>query len=98
MRAGGLQSLTSLYRHDKDVADQTCDPHGFLLDPRISVAARTQAQDQIAKFFLSNGTAAPTDPDLAGPIWEVPISDPNTLETVNFSDPPPTPSAACAAS
>jgi len=98
MRAGGLQGVTSVYRHDKDAVDQTCDPHGFLLDPRISPAARTQAQEQIAAFFVANGNAAPIDPDNAGPIWEVPVTNPSSLETVNFPNPPPTPSSACTGS
>jgi hypothetical protein len=93
MRAGGLQQRTSFYRHDKDsAATSNCNPHGFLLDPRISAPARTQAQLQIATFFQSNG-ASVLNP---GPTtWEVPIADPNTLETLNFPNPPPPPSAGC---
>lgn len=97
MRAGGLQAVTSLYRHDRDpgaTATSTCDPHGFLLDPRISAPARTQAQLQIATFFESGG-ATVLDPDGPGPVWEVPVTNPSTLETVNFANPPPAPSPAC---
>ena len=37
MRAGGLQEVTTLYRHDLDAgAPPDCNPHGFLLDPRIA--------------------------------------------------------------
>jgi Big-like domain-containing protein len=97
VRAGGLQAVTNLYRHDQDpgaTATSTCDPHGFLLDPRISVPARTQGQLQIATFFESQG-ATILDPDAAAPVWEVPVANPNTLETLNFTNPPPTPSPAC---
>ena len=93
VRAGGLQSVTSLYRHDKDpAAAPNCNPHGFLLDPRISGSARSQAQLQIATFFQSNG-ATVLNP---GPsTWEVPVTNPDTLETVNFPNPPPPPAPAC---
>ena len=93
VRAGGLQSVTSLYRHDKDpAAPPNCNPHGFLLDPRISGSARSQAQLQIATFFQSNG-ATVLNP---GPsTWEVPVTNPDTLETVNFPNPPPPPAPAC---
>jgi hypothetical protein len=97
MRAGHLQAVTSLYRHDQDpgaTATSTCDPHGFLLDPRISVPARTQAQLQIATFFQSGG-ATILDPDGPLPVWEVPVANPATLETTNFANPPPAPSPAC---
>lgn len=96
VRAGHLQPVTSLYRHDLDpaaAATSTCDPHGFLLDPRISVTARTQAQLQIATFFHSGG-ATVLDPDGPAPVWEVPIANPATLETLNFSNPPPSPVCA----
>jgi hypothetical protein len=36
----------------------------------------------VADFFVSGGTTI-NDPDGAGPEWETPIADPNTLETVN---------------
>jgi hypothetical protein len=97
VRAGGLQAVTSLYRHDLDpgaAATSTCDPHGFLLDPRISAPGRTQAQLEIATFFQSNG-ATILDPDGPGTVWEVPIGSTATLETLNFSNPPPAPSPAC---
>lgn len=94
VRAGGLQGVAGLYRHDKDPAAQpNCNPHGFLLDPRISVPARTQAQLQIASFFAGNGNAPPVNPGPA--TWEVPVSSVDTLETLNFSNPPPPPSPGC---
>src|SRR5205085_673809 len=93
VRAGNLQAVTSLYRHDKDPsATPNCNPHGFLLDPRISVPARTQAQLQIATFFQGNG-APVLNPGPA--TWEVPVANTATLETVNFPSPPPSPPPAC---
>lgn len=42
----------------------------------------------------TNG-ATVIDPDAAaGPVWEVPVTDPSTLETVDFPNPPPVPSPA----
>jgi hypothetical protein len=94
VRAGGLQGVTSLYRHDKDpAAAPNCNPHGFLLDPRISAPARTQAQLQIAAFFQGNGATPAINP--GPPTWEVPIANLDTLETVNFANPPPPPAPGC---
>jgi hypothetical protein len=87
VRAGGLEAVTSRCRLDQDpgaAATSTCDPHGFLLDPRISVPARTQGQLRIATFFQSGG-ATILDPDGPLPVWEVPVANPGTLETLNFS-------------
>jgi hypothetical protein len=95
MRAGKLQSVTSYYRYNNDPASaQRCNPHGFLLDPRVSATGRTQGQLQIATFFDSDG-ATILDPDAAGPIWEVPISSTNKIESNNFATPPPKPLGAC---
>jgi hypothetical protein len=94
VRAGDLQGVTSLYRHDKDTSAQpNCNPHGFLLDPRISAPARTQAQLQIATFFQGNGATPAINPGPA--TWEVPVASLDTLETVNFANPPPPASPGC---
>ena len=79
MRAGGLQGVTTLYRNDQTPTAE-CDPHGFLLDPRIT--GRQQAQIQVATFLTGGGIV---DPDGAGTVFEVPITDPNSIETLNFS-------------
>ncbi len=94
VRAGDLQGVTSLYRHDKDpAATPNCNPHGFLLDPRISAPARTQAQLQIAAFFHGNGANPAINPD---PVtWEVPVTNLDEMETANFPTPPPTPPPTC---
>jgi hypothetical protein len=94
VRAGDLQGVTSLYRHDKDTsAPPNCNPHGFLLDPRISAPARTEAQLQIAAFFQGNGATPAINP---GPnTWEVPVTNLDTIETVNFANPPPQPPPSC---
>lgn len=97
MRAGKLQSVTSYYRYDQDMPfnQQHCNPHGFLLDPRISANGRMEAQKQIAEFFAAGGTTI-IDPDPPGENdWEVPISSTNMLESNNFPTPPPSPTAAC---
>ncbi len=82
MRAGGLQGRTTLYRHDR-VVTHGCNPHGFLIDPRIE--GRQPAQIQVATFLTGGGII---DPDLGGPVdlFEVPIADPSRLETLNFDD------------
>jgi hypothetical protein len=67
IRAGALQPFVSLYRHDMVVTTlppRFADPHGFLTrqDPEVAAIARA-AQEQIARFFLSDGrTIEPTDP------------------------------------
>jgi hypothetical protein len=81
MRAGGLRDVTTYYRNDL-TPTATTDPHGFLLDPRIT--GRQQGQLQVAEFIATGGTSI-TDPDGAGPVFEVPISNPATLEHCNFN-------------
>ena len=80
MRAGGLRDVTTYYRNDL-AATRIEDPHGFLLDPRIQ--GRQQGQLQIAEFVASGGTSI-IDPDGAAPVFEVPITNPATLERCNF--------------
>ena len=78
-RAGFLRDVVSFYRNDLTPTAST-NPHGFLLDPRIS--GRQMGQLQIATFFASGGTTI-IDPDGPGPVWETPIADPNELETTH---------------
>ena len=80
MRAGALQSRTTLYRNDRTPTAGS-NPHGFLIDPRIT--GRQLALMQIAEFLRSGG-ATIIDPDGAGTVFEVPIADPGTLERLNF--------------
>ena len=80
MRAGHLGPRTSFYRNDR-TPTRGANPHGFLLDPRIS--GRNQAQAQVVEFIASNGERV-VDPDGAGPVWEVPISDKAALEQLNY--------------
>jgi dienelactone hydrolase len=67
IRAGALQPFVSLYRHDMVVTtlpSRFADPHGFLTRqaPEVAAIARA-AQEQIARFFLSDGqTIERTDP------------------------------------
>ena len=75
-----LRDVVSFYRNDLTPTAST-NPHGFLLDPRIS--GRQMGQLQIATFFASAGTTI-IDPDGPGPVWETPIADPNELETTHY--------------
>ncbi|MCZ2858841.1 hypothetical protein [Blastococcus sp. VKM Ac-2987] len=79
--AGDLWSRTSLFRNDK-AADRVPNPHSFLLN--IATAGGRQGQAQVAAFL---GTGQVIDPDGAGPVWEVPISDPALLLPLNFEQP-----------
>jgi len=85
IQAGDLFGRTSLYRNDLAApAAKAVNPHGFLLSvaptsPLFSAAL--QGQRQIATFLLTGQTI---DPDGAGPIWEVPIKNPNLLLTRGF--------------
>ena len=89
IRAGDLADRAMFYRHDLVyAADPTVpkDPHGFLMSittPNMMNYARA-AQDQIATFFESNG-ATVIDPDGAGRIFEMPITQP-LPETLNYID------------
>ena len=79
--AGDLWARTSLYRNDK-TANAANNPHSFLL--QLNMPAALQGQAQVAAF-LGNGQVI--DPDGAGPVWEVPISDPALLLPLNFAQP-----------
>ena len=99
VRAGNLQDVTSLYRNDRTpTAGQ--NPHGYLLDPRIT--GRNLAQMMFSDFYTSLGERI-TDPDGAGNVFEVPIADFETLQQLNYALPesegaPPAETAQDAAS
>ncbi|MGY1718171.1 Ig-like domain-containing protein [Blastococcus sp. SYSU DS0552] len=78
--AGDLWSRTSLFRND-EATTAALNPHGFLLDVARFPVAAMQAQGQVAAFL---GRGEVVDPDLDGPVWEVPISDPTLLWSLNF--------------
>lgn len=80
--AGDLWSRTSLYRNDK-TPNATTNPHTFLLNPAF-VLGFGPGQAQVAAFL---GRGQVIDPDGAAPVWEVPISDPAVLLSLNFSQP-----------
>ena len=80
MRAGQLREVTTLYRNDLTPTAGS-DPHGFLIDPRIT--GRQLGQTQVATFLMSGG-ATIVDPDGSAAVFEVPISDPATLQHLNF--------------
>jgi len=96
LRAGGLASRATFYRHDLAFADPVrnptgaevpTEPHGFILDflpaffPNLGDVG-LGAQQQIAAFFASDG-ATVIDPDGVGPLFEVPIIGP-LPEELNF--------------
>ncbi len=84
VRAGGLQDVTSFYRNDRTPTASE-NPHGYLLDPRIS--GRNLAQMMFSDFYTSLGERI-TDPDAAGNVFEVPIADFASLERLNYDLPP----------
>ena len=96
MRAGGLQDVTTFYRNDRTPTAGT-NPHGFLLDPTLT--GRNLGQAQVLDFLASGGETI-SDPDGPAPVFEVPIADPASLETLNFARTPatgePPPEAAAA--
>ncbi len=82
IRAGALQSQTTLFRNDLAFAANPAFPknsHTFLTriagvpTPVIQVALA--AQDQIALFFATGGTTV-VDPDGPGPLFETPMVGP----------------------
>ena len=58
LRAGLLQAVSSLYRHDPaGVSERFKNPHGFLVwtaFPEMHAIGRA-AQEQVARFFTSGG-------------------------------------------
>jgi hypothetical protein len=79
--AGDLWSRTSLYRNDR-TANAANNPHSFLLN--LLLPAAGQGQAQVAAFL---GRGEVIDPDGAGAVWEVPISDPAVLLPLNLPQP-----------
>ena len=79
--AGDLFHRVSLFRNDEAEVELD-NPHGFLL--RLDHPSALQAQTQVATFLRAGRT---TDPDGAGPVWEVPITDPSTLLELHFDVP-----------
>ncbi|HET6391548.1 MAG TPA: Ig-like domain-containing protein [Blastococcus sp.] len=79
--AGDLWSRTSLYRNDR-ATPPLPNPHSFLLV--LTHPSALQGQAQVAAFL---GRGQVVDPDGAGPVWEVPISDPALLLGLNFPQP-----------
>ena len=79
MRAGRLQDVTTVYRNDRTATAST-DPHSFLLNPAL--AGRLQGQTQIVEFLVSGGQNI-VDPDGPDDVFEVPVIDPDSLETLN---------------
>ena len=91
VRGGGLLDVTTFYRNDR-TPTAASDPHGFLLDPRI--AGRNLGQRQVVELLASAG-GSPIDPDGGANVFETPVTDPLTLERLNFEvapargEPPP---------
>jgi Bacterial Ig-like domain len=78
IRAGDLQSRTTLYRHDlafAAVSGLPTNPHTFLTNIGLPAAVpfAIAAQTQLATFLASDG-ATTIDPDAAGTIFETPTS------------------------
>ena len=84
VRAGNLWDRTTLYRNDR-TPSAPLNPHGFLLDPRLT--GRNLGQRQIVDFLASDGRVL-TDPDGGAPVFEQPIADRLALERLNFALPP----------
>jgi hypothetical protein len=80
MRAGRLRNRTTYYRNDR-TPTRDADPHGFLLDPRIT--GREQGQQQVLDFIASNGTG-PIDPDGPGNVWETPLQSYRALQRRHY--------------
>jgi hypothetical protein len=84
LAAGRLFDRDSLYRNDR-TPQASMNPHTFLLNPAFPLG-NIRGQAQIVAFFASGGHAV-VDPDGPLPIWEVPITDPTVLQTLNFPSP-----------
>ena len=82
IRAGGLESRTTLFRNDLAKAANPAfpsNPHTFLTNIAVPsppvVGTALAAQAQIAQFFASGGLVT-IDPDGAGPLFETPMVGP----------------------
>jgi Big-like domain-containing protein len=86
IRAGNLQSRTTLFRNDlarMAIPALPANPHTFLTGVAGAGAAiALQAQTQIATFFASGGTLT-VDPDGPAPFFETPMVGPPP-ETLGF--------------
>jgi hypothetical protein len=87
LRAGDLGRRTTYFRNDLVFAIRSGvprNPHTFLTNIGVPAMAdlAVAAQSQIAVFFASDGKLR-TDPDRAGPFFEVPIED-DLPETLSF--------------
>jgi hypothetical protein len=81
LAAGGLFDRASLYRNDLTPL-RGANPHSFLLALGTPFqTAAVQGQTQITTFLQTGQTI---DPDGAGPVWEVPVSDPRLLLSLGF--------------
>ena len=98
MRAGGLQDVTTFYRNDRTPTAGS-NPHGFLLDPTLT--GRNLGQAQVLDFLASGGETIVRPGRPRRRSFEVPIADPASLETLNFTQDPaagePPPEAASGA-
>ena len=80
LRASGLADRATYFRNDLAFAANPAvpkNPHTFLTRINVPAVAAVAfgAQQQIATFFASDGTAI-IDPDGAGALFEVPIAGP----------------------
>lgn len=82
-RAGQLFDRLSYYRNDKTPTSGT-DPHGFLADPTL--AGRSGGELQLTAFLQSDG-ATLLDPDGPGPVFEVPVANPDNLLCLHYAEP-----------
>jgi hypothetical protein len=81
IRAGDLFDRTTYYRNDRTPTAST-NPHGFLADP--TVAGRVPGQAQLTAFLA---TGQVLDPDLALPVFEVPIANRDNLQCLHYPHP-----------
>ena len=81
IRAGELFDRVTYYRNDR-TATRDKNPHGFLADPTL--AGRQQAQAQLTAFLE---TGQVIDPDGAGNVFEVPISNQDNLQCLHYPHP-----------
>jgi len=76
----GLLDVTSVYRNDRTPTAST-NPHGFLLDPRLT--GRNLGQRQVVELIDTEG-ASIMDPDGASNVFETPVTDPLSIEKLNY--------------
>lgn len=81
LHAGGLFDRASVYRNDR-TPTASSDPHGFLIDPRLT--GRSLGQSQELEFLATDGRST-IDPDGPANVFEVPLADPRELQTLNYA-------------